>query len=149
MGTVLRWEMCKLGRSGSSPSYEPFPVSKESSYVLKAGLIQGNTLAIDNCTTSVMAFGVFSAYLMIGGAFTPKTVFTPLSLFNFLQRNVVRFFVRSVFQVMEARVAVVRIQVGIMMIKFYLCTSLLRNCLNWRRCLRVVGAILTMSTTTV
>eukprot|EP00731_Ephydatia_muelleri_P026449 Em0018g549a len=84
--------------------------SKESLYVLKAGLIQGNNLAIDNSTTSVMAFGVFSAFLMMGGVLTPKTVFTPLSLFNFLQRNVVRFFVRSIFQVMEARVAVTRIQ---------------------------------------
>ena len=81
-------------------------------YVLKAGLIQGNNLAIDHCTTSVMAFGVFSAYLMTGGAFTPKIVFTPLSLFQFVQRNVVRFFVRGVFQITEARVAVARIQVG-------------------------------------
>ena len=86
--------------------------SKESLYVLKAGLIQGNNLAIDNCTTSLMAFGVFSAYLMVGGAFTPKTVFTPLSLFNFVQRNVMRFFVRSVFLIIEAKVAITRIQVG-------------------------------------
>lgn len=61
-----------------------------------------------------MAFGVFSAYLMMGGAFTPKVVFTPLSLFQFVQRNVVRFFVRGVFQITEARVAVARIQVGTM-----------------------------------
>lgn len=77
-------------------------------------MIQGNNLAIDNSTTSVMAFGVFSAFLMMGGVLTPKTVFTPLSLFNFLQRNVVRFFVRSIFQVMEARVAVTRIQVRVL-----------------------------------
>lgn len=103
-------------RNASCCQQNPFlsPPSKESLYVLKAGLIQGNNLAIDQCTTSLMAFGVFSAYLMMGGAFTPKVVFTPLSLFQFVQRNVVRFFVRGVFQITEARVAVVRIQVGTM-----------------------------------
>ena len=79
--------------------------------MLKAGLLQGSTLAIEHASLPLLMFGAFSIFVSTGGILTPKKVFTSLSLFNLVQRGIMRLYIRSVFLLTEAGIATSRIQV--------------------------------------
>lgn len=61
----------------------------------------------------LMMFGIFSVHMATGGILTAKTVFTVLSLLSLIQRNIMRLYIRAVFLVIEANVAVTRIKVHV------------------------------------
>eukprot|EP00731_Ephydatia_muelleri_P021940 Em0014g531a len=84
--------------------------SKESISVLKAGLLSGSNLAIEYMTVPVMMFGIFSVHMATGGNLTTRNIFTTLSMLTLIQRNVMRLYIKGVFLLVEANVAVSRIK---------------------------------------
>ena len=86
-------------------------ISSESSSVLKAGMLQGTNWAIEHASLPLLMFAAFSLFVSTGGILTPKKVFTALSLFNIVQRGIMLLYIRSVFLLTEAGIAVSRIQV--------------------------------------
>ena len=87
------------------------PNSKESLSVLKAGLLQGSNLAIEQASVPVLMFGMFTVYLAMGGVLTAKTVLTVLLLLMLIQNTIVRYFVKAIFIAVEVSVTISRIKV--------------------------------------
>ncbi|KAL5503399.1 hypothetical protein EMCRGX_G010341 [Ephydatia muelleri] len=84
--------------------------SKESLSVLKAGLLQGSNLAIEQASVPVLMFGMFTVYLAMGGVLTAKTVLTVLLLLMLIQNTIVRYFVKAIFIAVEVSVTISRIK---------------------------------------
>ena len=56
-------------------------------------------------------FIVLTAFVATDGTLTPRRVFTTLSLLGIMRRTTLRFFVRCMFLISEAKVALTRIKV--------------------------------------
>ena len=93
------------------------PNRLETILILKGGITRTLTQAFNiGIALPLMMALTFITFAAVGGEVTPRRVFTTLSLIGFLRRSSITFIVRCFFIVYEARVALVRIQVTILII---------------------------------
>ena len=97
--------------------YVPTHDRLETLLILKGGITRTLTQAFNiGIALPLMMALTFITFAAVGGEVTPRRVFTTLSLIGFLRRSSITFIVRCFFTVYEARVALVRIQVTILII---------------------------------
>jgi len=84
---------------------------RESSLILRAGLIQAYNIVLVMISRSLIMCIVFSTFVGTGGLLNPQRVFTTLSLVQILRLTSGHFLARSIVMLSEASVAESRIKV--------------------------------------